>query len=426
MDIIVDKQLAKNSNGLVEFLLTKIACNYSYELKVDAKFPREYHAIEKSSIFFMESYVDLGYINFYYALLSAYPHEFRFVIYIHNCTFKDLYTNELLSHKMLSIYHGRIELFEYILINTGQALHLLTIEWFTPHLCNQAEYIVLNTFIIPEKRWKQEFKSYQKFENFYGCELTMLIPCKANMFGRIDYGNDDFLSSKGTVPDIFKAMSKKFNFLTSFQPADFGYPQEPFDRLPKIKKYMLPIDGEIKKPLVFYDVIQLSSIEDTRVHLTAPITCIKNIIIVTPGELYTPYEKMILPFDRMTWIFLITTFTIAIMSILIINQCTKRVQEIVYGNSDTPTLNVLRIFFGIAIVTLPNKDFARKLYILFVMFCLIFRTCYQSKFFEFLTSERRQDPPKTVDDLIARNYTLHFGIRSIYIEEAVLDDVNQW
>ena len=44
---------------------------------------------------------------------------------------------------------------------------------------------------------------------------------------------------------------------------------------------------------------------------------------------------------------------------------------------------------------------------MFIYFCFIFRTCFQSKFFEFMTSEPRQPPPKTIDDVIDRGYNVY-------------------
>jgi hypothetical protein len=66
--------------------------------------------------------------------------------------------------------------------------------------------------------------------------------------------------------------------------------------------------------------------------------------------------------------------------------------------------NALGIFFGIGQTRLPRKFFSRILLLLFVWFCLIFRTCYQSKIFEFMTSDMRKPLPESIEDLIKWNY----------------------
>jgi len=99
------------------------------------------------------------------------------------------------------------------------------------------------------------------------------------------------------------------------------------------------------------------------------------------------------------------TFALTILSIFIVNRLSKSAQNLVYGQKvETPILNVVRIFFGISQTQLPNKNFPRFILVMFIFFCLIFRTCFQSKFFEFMTSEPRRDPPKVLEDLLDREY----------------------
>lgn len=43
------------------------------------------------------------------------------------------------------------------------------------------------------------------------------------------------------------------------------------------------------------------------------------------------------------------------------------------------------------------------------MFCMIIRTAYQGKQFEFLQKEMRPADVKTIDEMIAKNFTLFFA-----------------
>ena len=127
----------------------------------------------------------------------------------------------------------------------------------------------------------------------------------------------------------------------------------------------------------------------------------------TPAEKYTPYEMFFLPFDLETWIFLAATFLSTFLTIVTVNRLSKSAQNLVYGTKvETPIWNVVSIFFGISQTKLPNKNFPRFILIMFIYFCLIFRTCFQSKFFEFMTSEPRQPPPKILEDVFERNYKI--------------------
>jgi hypothetical protein len=133
----------------------------------------------------------------------------------------------------------------------------------------------------------------------------------------------------------------------------------------------------------------------------------KIFFFVTPGELYTSYEKVYLPFDYETWMYLCITFACAFAMIFIINRLNKNIQDIVYGeNVQTPAFNIVSIFFGIGQVKLPTANFARILLVTFLYFCMIIRNAYQEVQFEMFTSDLRKPSPKTIDQLYDFNYSI--------------------
>lgn len=68
--------------------------------------------------------------------------------------------------------------------------------------------------------------------------------------------------------------------------------------------------------------------------------------------------------------------------------------------------NAMGQFFGIGQTKLPREFFSRCILLLFIWFCLMFRTCYQSMMFEFITSDMRKPTPETFEDLVKYNYTI--------------------
>lgn len=59
-------------------------------------------------------------------------------------------------------------------------------------------------------------------------------------------------------------------------------------------------------------------------------------------------------------------------------------------------------------IILPGRNFARYLLTLFILFCLVIRTAYQGKQFEFLQKEMRPADVATIEEMIERNFTFHF------------------
>lgn len=56
-------------------------------------------------------------------------------------------------------------------------------------------------------------------------------------------------------------------------------------------------------------------------------------------------------------------------------------------------------------MTLPGRNFARFILMCFMLFCLVMRTAYQGKQYEFMQKEMRKRGLETIDELIDNNFT---------------------
>jgi hypothetical protein len=78
---------------------------------------------------------------------------------------------------------------------------------------------------------------------------------------------------------------------------------------------------------------------------TLPIKSNEIFLITTPGEQYSDFEKLLLPFDDETWMYLILTFGCAFFFIFGINLLPRLIQDLVYGKSiKTPAFNIVGKF----------------------------------------------------------------------------------
>ena len=104
-----------------------------------------------------------------------------------------------------------------------------------------------------------------------------------------------------------------------------------------------------------------------------------TIVLFSPPEIYSNWEKLFLPFDFPFWICLVFTLIFAILIIVII-KFYYSVRTFVIGiHVQNPTYNFFGSFFGITQRRLPRENSARILLISFVMFCLVVRTAYQGE-----------------------------------------------
>lgn len=123
------------------------------------------------------------------------------------------------------------------------------------------------------------------------------------------------------------------------------------------------------------------------------------------GEPYTQFEKMWMMFELEVWIAIVAFLLLWFASIQIINLTSKNVQKFVHGDTvRTPTINMLNLFLNGGQSRVPGRNFARFILILLIIWCLIIRTCYQSKLFTFLQSDLRT-PTKYDFDAVFYNKT---------------------
>jgi hypothetical protein len=271
--------------------------------------------------------------------------------------------------------------------------------------------VTLNSFEIGSLRWHKKLEDHVKFQNFQGCKLIFedTFGVFLNFMNRNHEVLDCFRSKdmllcnsliydlfkteepQGLFVELFKILSKLTNFTAFIQ---LEFPDELKTRYNIIEQYPIV---KFKLNAFYHEIGSL-----TKLYFDSNF-----LLAATPSEFYSDYEKLWLPFDDFTWILLLLTFLAAFLVIFVAKYVTNSVKSLIIGREVlTPALNVLQVFFGISQMKLPAASVPRFILMMFIFFCLIFRTCYQSKLFEFMSSDMRKPPPKTITDLIDRNYQI--------------------
>ena len=147
------------------------------------------------------------------------------------------------------------------------------------------------------------------------------------------------------------------------------------------------------------------------------------IFVVPPGMPYTPLEKFLLPFDDLTWILILLWFGVA-FTVVILIRLTKSssINEWIVGsNVRHPALNVFGVLMGSCMKVLPKTNVARFMLMNLILFCLIMRTAYQGKYFEFLTSNPTKKPMTTFEDIAASNFSIYHDQENFYLNNYDFD-----
>lgn len=216
----------------------------------------------------------------------------------------------------------------FFLIEADAKYELGTFEHWTDKDCKIKKFSSLNNFVKNTQKWETSLKIQEiKPLNFHGCPIKM----SAYIFRLPTIDLIDVNGYASINPEIAHILDKRN----------------------KNEKKILKIFTEVFNFKLIYGELRNQKKEELDVFLSAsrqdyPHVCsfslfsYKYRFMYSPPEPYTNYEKMILPFDDMTWFYLILVFCSAFVGIFVINQTPKVFRDLVYGKDvNMPSFNVI-------------------------------------------------------------------------------------
>lgn len=134
------------------------------------------------------------------------------------------------------------------------------------------------------------------------------------------------------------------------------------------------------------------------------------IIVVPYGKLLTSLERLLKPFRRFVWLFVLVTCFLGVVFIVFVrHKCKKDVQDFVLGSKNTsPLFNMFVVLLGGSLVKLPRRNFARTLLSMFLLYCLVIRNSYTGALFTFIRSDNIRKPSlNSIDEMFDQNFTFY-------------------
>jgi len=285
---------------------------------------------------------------------------------------------------------------KFLIEHEDKFIDLLSIVHFTADQskCRKSQLVHTNRFFLNENRWQTNKFITEPQHNFHGCELRVSITSGINFLsGFIEYDNGT-IGTSGLQVEIVKATAKTFNLSIYFNALGA--------RNKKNHKYIESVEDDVNLNYLRTDLALALVLPEDYLFYN------NYIFLIPPGVIYSDTEKLFMPLELEVWIATFVTILIALLTVQIINRLSQQVQDFVYGqNVNTPSLNIMIAFVGGGQSTLPQKSFARFLLMLFILFSLIIRTCFQSKYFEYLQGDFIKSEITSIEELVQRNYTIY-------------------
>ena len=346
---------------------TTVTSIYNY---VEGQTVKGFYQLRESSVVFFKS------VNRFKEYASMVKWEFnrekRFhhLVYAPGLQLKDLYESNLNG---FSVDHV-----SFLVDESETSISLVTNFMFTPGFCRVLYFKPINFFDLSTLKWENSSFFPKKYQNFHGCELTI---------------NKDDDRIRGLMSDIFEDL---FNAKLITIVSD----REGFDLTSNEYAFLGPEGFLLSNP-----------------HRDDQIS-----FIIAPGEPYTDLERIFMMFDTELWMAIGVTLIIGLLTTVILDFVSEEVRNFIAGRDiQNPTMNLVSIFLNGGQPRTPGRNFARFIFILFVVWSLIIRTCHQSMLFQLMQADLRRPTIRTLHEVFESNLTVYQYEDSIFFDEYFLD-----
>lgn len=361
----------------------------SQTLQVHLKVPI---GIKFSTVFIFDSVKTMSSFNDIAVLTNKYSRPIYIFMFCKEATIKEI---EAIKDKSVILQ------FEYFVVEEGNFIRILTFVWYTEQKCDMAQLIEVNRFDKVTRTWQHDNIVIKKFQNFYKCKIVFGGAIKNPFFlhQHIVVAGKKMQYYSGLNCAIIKDSSKSLNYEISF------------NHLISNEHYYnrdLRIDLEIKSTSLAAAYSYTNIYEGGSAFITHPYLYGDELLAVPPGEEYTQFEKLVLPFDVITWALISLVFVVAFATIFLCNFIRQDWRDFLFGrNVTTESLNVTSIFFGVGQSAVPRRNFARFLVMVFLIYCLIIRTAYQGTMFVLMQKNIRKLGVQSIEEMIEKNFTFY-------------------
>jgi hypothetical protein len=320
--------------------------NVTVTLRQILNFRKWNHKMKQSTIIFTKSYFNLAILNYYsmhlhmnypkYQLTNTAPKQFKFLIYCEEIKNIKGHQKLVKDFKLFDLSRPTdFRFYEFLITNERDFVTLSANKLYSKNHCENFKLVTLNSYDKMSQRWIKKLENHNLYDDFYGC----LLKFSSMHFGIVRLRNYIHKSEKklqrslrnnnvefeGLLHDILKELVKKINFC-------FHYT---IVRMTKKNNFYAfgsrKLEARTNRTIFFmWGSFAVSSPEN---YYSLPTSGIEMYYLVSWNDLYTNYEKMVLPFDFVTWVFLSFTFGLTFGVIFGLHQCPQWIRQVVFGRS---------------------------------------------------------------------------------------------
>jgi hypothetical protein len=336
------------STPLIKEIINKVAKSISLDVSVSIKHITNIeawnHELSQSAIILTKSKENLrtlhsitnGMRSQDSKLTNTGAESLKFVLFIEEVT--NIKTIKEVEQFTMSFAVIDMQFFEFFIINAETSIDLIAKVLYTQQKCRTFTFKLLNRFNKNSQAWTKKLMNFEHYDNFHGCLLNFVVS-----FNNLFYAKElrGYLTEKnnyeeykaaianknitfqGLLHELIQEIGKQGNFTPHFTvmlPKGMSAELIATNNLFHTNFEIFKIGSKFK----FTDV-------DTSAHFIVPYSSISCYYLVSQNDLYNNYEKLLLAFDRTTWILLIVSLLVTLGAIFCLKLSPVSIQTIVFG-----------------------------------------------------------------------------------------------
>ncbi|XP_055842651.1 uncharacterized protein LOC129909602 [Episyrphus balteatus] len=390
-------ETADTNTRLLNFILQNLQGKTSVQFYLGgySNQPLEYYVFIIDSL---EAFKDL------YQLFADTPYErhFRFLIILTNPK-SDFYT--VMEEIFILCYNFDVIDANILTAHPTKGVHMFTYYLFSEEMCRRCVPILMYNFNEGFENFGTIFP--RKLTNFHGCPFKVAArsyPPYFTFVGNTSHPESigDWENMSGIEGTLLKFLAETLNFTIDLQP--FQY-----ERSYVKDNQSYGCLQELEKGVADIAVGGFIDSNDER-WLFSPTYSYhtSSLLFVVRGKyMINSLRRLAKPFSTEVWCLVSSFFVLTILFLIVLKMVKRNVHKFVFGEQDqNPVTNFIAIFLGYPIRQTPRRNFARYIFLQFLLLTLVLRNAYQGSLYDAFRKDRFAQAPSGFRDLLKWNYTL--------------------
>jgi hypothetical protein len=343
-DVVIYGEASRHIDGVINGVMRQVSKDtVPITIRHIKDFKRWNHEMNQSAVIFVKTKENLHQLharsispnNSVIKLRNLEPKPLKFLVYVEKIrTLKQLNETASKTKKYIAIFPADLRFFELFITTDKLTINLTTRVLFSENHCNAFALKVLNKFDKKSQQWNAKLENFNPFNNFHGCLLSFVTKIDRFFYIRnqlppqFQIPSSDIAKVEtefgGLIVEVISSMAQKSNFSFHFTVLD-TLSNSTGSRFLGTKNFNTSLS-------------RLNIIESAQPnrnvrsqHYTKPTSTLEHYYLVSMNDLYTNYEKLLFPFDAVTWSLLLFTFGLTFGTIFGLRFCPQWIRTMIIG-----------------------------------------------------------------------------------------------